>query len=597
MAGGPETRNARYNSQKSKGNVSIELPFLRYYGSSARRFRWAVCQLDALKRLRPDVSTIRAALSNLPKTLDETYERIFLAIPEDDWLSVQHVFYWLVYHSYLFKTNMSLSTLLQAVQQSTADSLSHDADQLHDFEGLRERCGCLIMVEQEGNLGGGQPKPVHCQRSTVSFAHYTVKEYLQSPRISQKRVGFFALVQERIQKHFGGIAFRQALAIPPYIMPEYDFAGDDEVIDGLLDADFKLYCGFSSMLQINKWPEVISCDSTLMELSEALVNPYRPGFDDLWLLLNILDKEKDLSEDFDLFLDIQPWSIKWCQMPGPNTSIFLGFLLASGFDDTLHLAIAFARKHSMLSALTQRFQITKECYSLFSYGEPRIYDFAGSIPEMVAQWASRQPATFDLILNLISEYGATHFDLSSLLVLYIGSHQHHNCEKSCSLERLLHLGASADGPEGSFVSPLQIAVVSWDFHGVEILLNAGAEPNAVGKNGPGWAAESLMERYNDLHGASSLHIIRHFECTYEGYIKPELRRDETTREKIEARLLESGAVEIEPDSLEPGIDDVSGEGGDSKDYREEDEDWLSHEIDDWCYEFGEEAHISYLEDC
>jgi hypothetical protein len=55
-----------------------------------------------------------------------------------------------------------------------------------------------------------------------------------------------------------------------------------------------------------------------------------------------------------------------------------------------------------------------------------------------------------------------------------------------------------------------------------------------------------MERYNHLHGASSLHIIKHFECHYEGDLKDELSLDETTRERIETRLLESGAVEIEP---------------------------------------------------
>src|SRR6202012_6250483 len=102
-----------------------------------RRFRWAICQLDILKRLRADVSTIRAALSNLPKTLDETYERIFLGIPEDDWLSVQHVFHWMVYHNDLFETSIPLSTLLQATQQSTSDLHSHDVVQIHDFESLR----------------------------------------------------------------------------------------------------------------------------------------------------------------------------------------------------------------------------------------------------------------------------------------------------------------------------------------------------------------------------------------------------------------------------------------------------------------------------
>lgn len=498
----------------------------------ASRFRWAICQLDILKRLRPDVSTIRAALSNLPKTLDETYERIFLTIPEDDWLSVQHVFHWLVYHNELFGTNIPLSTLLQAVQQSTVDFLSQDADQLHDFEGLRERCGCLIVVEQE---------------EEVSFAHYTVKEYLQSPRISQKKVGFFALAQERIQNQFTEIAFRQALAIQPDKLAEYEKPENDEYIDGLLRADFKLYCGLSSVLQLNVWPEAISANSTLMELSEAIVNPKIPA--PLDILLRMAGAQDYIDIDSDLqYREFQFWSIHWLQEADTDSAAFLAFLLISGFSGSLHLARAFARKHSMLTILTQQLHITKAVWRVVDNEGTDSYNFVGSIPEMVAQWACNQPDTFTFILDLISEHGVTHFDPSTLLLLYIGCHQHDTCNDSCSLKRLLRLGASANGPEGAFVTPLQIAVVCWDLQGVETLLNAGAEPNALGKNGSRWAPDSLMERFNHLHGVSSLHIIKHFQCNYRGRLKEDLHLDETTRGNIETRLLEFEAVEIEPSS-------------------------------------------------
>ena len=518
-----------------------------------RRFRWAVCQLDILKRLRPDVTTIRAALSNLPKTLDETYDRIFLAIPEDDWLSVQHVFHWLVYHNDLFGTNIPLSTLLQAVQQSTVDFLSHDADQLHDFEGLRERCGCLIMIEQEEKIGYYSRRVY--QRSTVSFAHYTVKEYLQSPRISQKKVGLFALSQERIQKQFAGIALRQALAIQPDMVAEYAEPDGTYAIHGLLDAHFKFYCGISSVLQLNIWPEAISSNSTLMELSEALVNPHRPAYEDLGTLIESSARDGQL---LDVIRECSFWRITGMQKSDPNAAVFLSFLVTSGLSERLHLLLAFARKHSMLTVLTQQLDITKDHYSYLNGSD--VYGFVGSIPEIVAQWA--WPQTFTFILDLISEHDAAHFDLSTLLLLYIGCHDHDICDKPCSLERLLGLGASAKGPEEAFVTPLQIAAVCWDLHGIETLLNAGAEPNALGGNGSGWAPNSFMKRFNHLHGASSLHIIKHFECNalvlwYDALL-------ETTRERIETRLLESGAVEIELYDSKPGSDDVFDEGDDSE---------------------------------
>ncbi|PMD59680.1 uncharacterized protein K444DRAFT_529781, partial [Hyaloscypha bicolor E] len=45
-------------------------------------FRWAFCQLDILKRLHT-LPEIRLALTQLPKTLDETYERILCNIPPE----------------------------------------------------------------------------------------------------------------------------------------------------------------------------------------------------------------------------------------------------------------------------------------------------------------------------------------------------------------------------------------------------------------------------------------------------------------------------------------------------------------------------------
>ncbi|KAF1850095.1 uncharacterized protein K460DRAFT_300801, partial [Cucurbitaria berberidis CBS 394.84] len=258
-------------------------------------FRWAACQLDILRRTRPDASAISAALSNLPRTLDETYELIFLAIPEEDWLSVQHVFHWMVYHNDLFGDNIPLNTLLLAVQQSTVDSLFPGSDQLHDFEGLRERCGCLILVEQKPWPRTRRPNIDDPRQNTVSFAHYTVKEYLNSPRIAQKRVSFFALQQERIQKHFAGIALHQALSIPPDMLDGCDDQDEEvEVIHGLLRSNFNVYCGVSSILQLHVYSKVSSSDPALMELSEALVNPHRPSYGDLVTLLTTVHLDLEI---------------------------------------------------------------------------------------------------------------------------------------------------------------------------------------------------------------------------------------------------------------------------------------------------------------
>src|SRR6266487_5860524 len=46
------------------------------------RFRWAVCQLDVLRKCLT-VNSLRKMLKALPKTLDATYERILMGIDEE----------------------------------------------------------------------------------------------------------------------------------------------------------------------------------------------------------------------------------------------------------------------------------------------------------------------------------------------------------------------------------------------------------------------------------------------------------------------------------------------------------------------------------
>jgi hypothetical protein len=54
---------------------------LQWMLTSGCRFRWVVCQVDTLRRSFP--ASIRSALNDLPKTLDETYGRTLLGIDEE----------------------------------------------------------------------------------------------------------------------------------------------------------------------------------------------------------------------------------------------------------------------------------------------------------------------------------------------------------------------------------------------------------------------------------------------------------------------------------------------------------------------------------
>ncbi|KIJ43593.1 hypothetical protein M422DRAFT_113808, partial [Sphaerobolus stellatus SS14] len=59
-------------------------------------FRWVECQVESLKKCRRPYD-VKKALGSLPKTLDETYERILLTVEEEDRVYVARLFAWVIF--------------------------------------------------------------------------------------------------------------------------------------------------------------------------------------------------------------------------------------------------------------------------------------------------------------------------------------------------------------------------------------------------------------------------------------------------------------------------------------------------------------------
>ncbi|RKU47053.1 hypothetical protein DL546_008808 [Coniochaeta pulveracea] len=109
---------------------------------ACRMFRWAVCQLDHLRRLKPDPKIIQIALTTLPATIEKTYERILSEIPKEQRsLVVRHCLQWIYLHEEVYDgCPIPLSIILQSFSQS---------DEVHktlyvDEQVLRKACGCLV---------------------------------------------------------------------------------------------------------------------------------------------------------------------------------------------------------------------------------------------------------------------------------------------------------------------------------------------------------------------------------------------------------------------------------------------------------------------
>lgn len=152
------------------------------------RFRWTVCQIDVLQRLRSQAD-VRRALLNLPKTLDETYERVFQLLAEEDREFVRLALIIICGNNDSHPMHMPVEVLLKAIAYILdGHNAVHEDDQIavEDYETLRDRCGCLISVTVHGDV------------NYAFLAHYTVKEYLYSSRIAESSVSHFALSRFKV---------------------------------------------------------------------------------------------------------------------------------------------------------------------------------------------------------------------------------------------------------------------------------------------------------------------------------------------------------------------------------------------------------------
>ncbi len=137
------------------------------------------CQIDAIRPLkRPKI--IREALKTLPKTLDETYERILLRLSteaEDNIVLLRRILAFVAFA----RRPMTVEELAQAVVVEIRGKKFDDDAAFFDSEDLLSLCHPLIDRSPSTGLLG--------------FVHYSIQEFLLSKRLSnaQGAIKMFAL--------------------------------------------------------------------------------------------------------------------------------------------------------------------------------------------------------------------------------------------------------------------------------------------------------------------------------------------------------------------------------------------------------------------
>ena len=142
------------------------------------RFRWVFCQLEALQHCIPP--NLRQYLNELPETLDETYDRILKGINKSQ------------------KDNAH--RLLQCLTVAVRPLLVEELAELLAFDFQASSSGGIPMLkedwrwddEEEAVLSTCSSLITIIPRSdsrVVQFSHFSVKEYLTSPRLARSPHG------------------------------------------------------------------------------------------------------------------------------------------------------------------------------------------------------------------------------------------------------------------------------------------------------------------------------------------------------------------------------------------------------------------------
>lgn len=518
--------------------------------SKTHRFRWAVCQIDRLQRLPCDVRVVRNALATLPKTLEETYERIFLEISEEERFFVRQCLTWINFHSELYDHSIPCAILLQALQ-SGAEAVGEPNDgHFFDEESLREICGCLITV----SLGSGfeiydagnelEDVPV------VSFAHYTVREFLDSDRISTSAAAYFKH-REQVKLDTLRTVLLTALSFGIYDSSGLGDGSDlnaERDLDRVelkrsafknLTGDFRSYCAVTAIFSIAVYPDEIVSQQDLSRMTFRFLDPSSVPIQPTMRFLNdCQDGFFLLRQNGDLLAYFRWWTLVWTAEPNSTTAttmlLFTILSLVESFERLAGELLHYSKDkldwvHEPLQFQLELMEDEEGGEEEARYGYHNI-TFNGPMIEFFAQEDQGEQSRVRFILD----HGVALPNPTALLYAYVGSHSHNvdgECKgTSCLLRRIIDLGA--DPNDNSYTTtPLQIAVAAYDYNGVETLLGAGADPNRIGDpSGTRW--RGIKRSYKDLERLSALFICQN---------KPRKKHSEPEQQMLEALLVQFGA--------------------------------------------------------
>ena len=142
------------------------------------RFRWVECQLDSLKRCLHSERHLNRCLASLPRTLDETYERMLCNIEEEYTEEARRLLTLVIFSP----KRLSVEEVIDGIAVDLEQPSRLDPERrLQGVEDLQMICPGLITFITNPSF------------TVVQIAHFSVQEYLESDRIKSSKASKYAL--------------------------------------------------------------------------------------------------------------------------------------------------------------------------------------------------------------------------------------------------------------------------------------------------------------------------------------------------------------------------------------------------------------------
>jgi Ankyrin repeats (3 copies)/Ankyrin repeats (many copies) len=238
----------------------------RRSNSNHDRFRWVVCQLEVLRNCLK-LPALRQKLKELPETLDETYNRILLGIPENCHHEAHAVLQWLTYS----RRPMNMAEVAEAIAVDRNNQIFDIENRMFDIFSVLDICSSLVTLsERKTTLEEDQSE----ETRKLQLAHYSVKEYIISSRIQTSHAKKFAIKETEAHEYMG-----EACLI--YLL--HFNMSDSIYADAWVDYPFLQYAAES---WYGHHGAILDASSKILDLSTALFDVKRGSQFINWLRLH-----------------------------------------------------------------------------------------------------------------------------------------------------------------------------------------------------------------------------------------------------------------------------------------------------------------------